>query len=232
MTTPVTGRPFCQHAWSSTADLQEQLVRHPFNEALAAGTLLPSRFAYYLIQDSRYLKSFSATLAEAGRRSSDERAASFFTASAQRALAVEAALHAGYLSTLVSPGVADTVATSDACHAYTAFLARAATEKPYPLLVAALLPCFWVYQHVGERIMTRTAGQPDHPYRTWIDTYADASFTAAVDEIKSIADREAESVPEHVPGMLAIFQTATEHEHAFWDAAWAATPPSLDLHRR
>lgn len=229
MTARSTGRSFCQQAWSATADLQEKLVRHPFNEALADGTLTPIRFAYYLIQDSRYLKSFSSVLAAAGRRSSDERAASFFAGSAQRALAVEAALHAGYLSALIAPGVIDTVATSDACQSYTTFLARAATEEPYPLLVAALLPCFWVYQHVGERIMARTAGQPDHPYRTWIDTYADASFVTAVNDMKRIADREGESTPGHLPGMLAIFRTATQHEHAFWDAAWTATPPSLDL---
>ncbi len=227
MSAPVAGRSFCEHAWAATAGMQEQLVRHPFNEALAAGTLAPSRFAYYLIQDSRYLKSFSTALAEAGRRSDDEREATFFAGSAQRALAVEGALHAGYLSSLVAPDVLDTVATSDACHAYIAFLTRAAAEEPYPVLVASLLPCFWVYQHVGQRIRALTAGRQDHPYRTWIDTYADASFAAAVYNIKNVADRGAEIAPERVPAMMNAFREATEHERTFWDAAWTTT--SLDL---
>lgn len=216
---------FCERAWAATAQLQEQLVRHPFNEALAAGTLAPGRFAYYLVQDSRYLTEFSAALAGAARRSHHDAEAQFFAGSAQRALEVERVLHTGYLSRLLGPGAAGEVATSGACRAYTGFLAGAAAEEPYPVLVAALLPCFWVYRHVGERILARTSAQPDHPYRAWIDTYADASFAAAVEEIKGIADRRAQAAPDQVPAMLAAFEAATEHERAFWDAAWSETVP-------
>ncbi|HET9058423.1 MAG TPA: TenA family protein [Acidimicrobiales bacterium] len=215
---------FCERAWAATAELQEQLVQHPFNDALATGTLAPGRFAYYLLQDSRYLKEFSTALAQAGRRSPEPADAEFFAGSAERALQVERALHAGYLSRLLTPGTAEQVNTSLACRNYTAFLARAAADEPYPVLVAALLPCFWVYRHVGARILARTAQQTDHRYRAWIDTYADASFAAAVDTVKAIADRSALAHPAQLPAMLAAFTTATEHERAFWDAAWSATP--------
>ncbi|MST33944.1 thiaminase II [Acidimicrobiaceae bacterium USS-CC1] len=218
---------FCERAWSATAGLQEQLVHHPFNEALAAGTLAPARFAYYLVQDSRYLKDFSVALAEAGRRSDVAAEAEFFAGSAQRALGVERALHAGYLSRLLGPGDAERVRTSAACGAYTAFLARAAAHQPYPVLVAALVPCFWVYRHVGQRILARTAAQADHPYRAWIDTYADAAFAAAVDQVKAIADRRAREAADQVPAMLAAFTAATRHERSFWDAAWSASLSDL-----
>jgi thiaminase/transcriptional activator TenA len=215
---------FCERAWAATAELQEQIVHHPFNEALAGGTLAPGRFAYYLVQDSRYLESFASVLAEAGRRSEDPSEARFFSESAKRALGVERSLHADYLSRLLPPGAHRSVTTSDACVAYTAFLADRAASGTYSVLVAALLPCFWVYQHVGERIRARTAERVDHPYRSWIDTYADAAFAAAVEEIKAIADRCAANDASQVPDMLAAFVAATEHEQAFWDAAWSAPP--------
>ncbi len=215
---------FCEQAWSSTAALQERIVSHPFNEALAAGTLDQTRFAYYLVQDSRYLRQFSAALNTAARRAADDAEAAFFSRGAQRALTVEGSLHSGYLARLLPFDSAAAMATSDACRAYTAFLSRAAAERPYPVLVASLLPCFWVYQHVGQRILARTASQPTHPYREWIDTYSDPSFAAAVGEIRAIADRRATADPVHARTMLDAFGEATGHEWAFWDAAWNWAP--------
>lgn len=112
--------------------------------------------------------------------------------------------------------------TSAACSAYTAFLTQCATAGPYPVLVAALVPCFWAYRNVGERILARTAHQPHHPYRAWIDTYADASFAAAVDQVRGIADCCALTASDQIPAMLSAFSTSTGHERAFWDAAWSA----------
>lgn len=210
---------FCQRAWAATARLQERIVQHPFNQALADGSLPPERFAYYLIQDARYLVSFSAALDAAGRRTGDRAVAQFFAASAQRALDVEGQLHHAYLSRL-APQDSTAVATSGAGAAYAAFLARAAADAPYPVLVASLLPCFWVYHHVGTRILARTGGRPEHPYRAWIDTYADASFAAGVARIRAIADAGAVTHPQLEPAMLAAFRHGSELELAFWDGAW------------
>ena len=43
---------------------------------------------------------------------------------------------------------------------------------------AALLPCFWLYMHVGETIVGSAA--PANPYQAWIDMYAGDAFGANV----------------------------------------------------
>ena len=57
------------------------------------------------------------------------------------------------------------------CLGYTSFLLATAYHEPWEVLLAALLPCFWLYWDVGKAI-AREAGA-DNPYRAWIDTYAD-----------------------------------------------------------
>lgn len=213
---------YCGLAWERTAALQQAICEHPFNVALAEGTLDHRRFAFYMAQDARYLIGFSRTLAAASTRAPDIDAAAFFAGSAQEALVVERSLHQGELQRL---GWSDeqlaSVEVSPTCLAYTSFLASIALSEPWPVLVGALLPCFWVYQHVGETISEQTAGLTEHPYRAWIETYSDESFAASVGRARHIADRAAASAtPAVVDRMLEAFSRATEYEWLFWDSAW------------
>lgn len=211
---------FCERAWIATADLQEAIRCHPFNRALALGSLEPERFAYYLVQDARYLRVFSVALAGAAARARGRDDAAFFAASAERARAVEGSLHSRYLDRLLPPEAGRRIPTGPACRQYAGFLRHAVEVETYPVLVASLLPCFWIYHHVGSEIARRTDGRPHHPYREWIDTYADPAFAAGVDGIKSIADRQAAELPDQEEPMLDAFRAGSEHEWAFWDAAW------------
>ena len=53
---------------------------HPFNAELEAGTLDRDRFAFYIVQDARYLVAFSKALATASARATDPDEAAFFKA--------------------------------------------------------------------------------------------------------------------------------------------------------
>jgi thiaminase/transcriptional activator TenA len=59
---------------------------------------------------------------------------------------------------------------SPAYNAYTDFLINNAFNSPYPVAVAALLPCFWIYYKTGEYVLNNTVN--NNPYRKWIDTYS------------------------------------------------------------
>jgi thiaminase/transcriptional activator TenA len=104
--------------------------------------------------------------------------------------------------------------------AYVSFLHSVALTRGYPELVAAVLPCFWVYQHVGKHIADTVGELAGHPYEKWIATYADEEFAASVDTAKGIADRLATDNPQHTDAMTAAFVRGCEYEWMFWDAAW------------
>ena len=87
------------------------------------------------------------------------------------------------------------------------------------MLVAALLPCFWIYWDVGCAIAGRAA--PDNPYRAWIDTYADPDYGAAVEKVVTTADGAADLAgAADRAGMLAAFTRACQYEWLFWDGAY------------
>ncbi|MFC4116613.1 TenA family protein [Nonomuraea zeae] len=210
---------FCDDMWLRTAELMSAIHTHPFNVALGDGTLEPDRFAFYIVQDGRYLESFSKALATASARATDPADAAFYAQSAHAALAAERLLHAGYIEELGADAAA--VATSPTCLAYASFLQATALTAPYPVIAAAVLPCFWIYQDVGTALLSRTADAPGHPYGKWITTYSDPGFAASVEQAKGIADRLAAAAdPDTRAAMAEAYCRAAAYEWMFWDSAW------------
>lgn len=211
---------FCDDVWDRCAKLVRAIHEHPFNTALGEGTLDRDRFAFYIVQDARYLEAFSKALATASVRAADPDDAAFFASSAHTALVAERSLHAGYIEEygLTSDDLAGII-TSPTCLGYSSFLQATALAEPFPVLVAAVLPCFWVYQDVGEALVAKATD--DHPYRAWIATYADPEFAEAVRHARTIADRLADRADTPTrDAMTGAFCRATEYEWMFWDSAW------------
>jgi len=211
---------FSTDAWQRNARLIETIQQMDFNRDLSAGTLDQDVFKYYVIQDSLYLSGYARVLAAAGVKAPDSEAMLTFTGSAQEAIQVERALHASYFETFgIDPAQVRAAEPSPTCLAYTSYMLRLAQTSGYPELVAAILPCFWVYWEVGKRIDAEAA--TDNPYRAWIDTYADESFGEAVQAVIGHVDRAAEAAgPDTVAAMHHAFTRSTQYEWMFWDAAW------------
>src|SRR5206468_12589929 len=120
-----------------------------------------------------------------------------FANSALGAVAVEQALHGRYLQEFgVDPASVMTAEPAPDCLAYTSFLLATAHQEPWEILVAALLPCFWIYWDIGSAISRGAA--PDNRYRAWIDTYADAGFGDAVRNVIGVADLAAEATTSFI----------------------------------
>jgi thiaminase/transcriptional activator TenA len=211
---------FSDEAWQCTASLREAIHQLPFNAELAAGSLGRDRFQAYIVQDAIYLGRFSRALAISAAKAPDTATMQSFAQSALGAIAVEQALHGRYLRDFgVDPLVIADAEPSPDCLAYTSYLIAAAYHDPWEVLVAALLPCFWIYWDVGCAIARRSA--PQNPYKAWIDTYADERFGAAVKTVIAIADRAAENAaPVTRAQMLAAFSRACQYEWLFWDGAY------------
>ena len=211
---------FSEEAAERTAGLRAAIHRLPFNEELAAGVLARDRFQAYIVQDAIYLGQFSRALAIAAARAPDGATLQSFARSAAGAVAVEQRLHEDYLRAFgLDPGQIAAAEAAPDCLAYTSFLLAAAYHEPWEVLVAALLPCFWVYWDVGRAIAAHAAA--DNPYRAWIDTYADENFGAAVEAVIAAADRAAAATtPALRQRMLAAFARAVQYEWLFWDGAY------------
>lgn len=211
---------FSDAAWQRVARLRSAIHALPFNTELAAGTLSRARFQGYIIQDALYLTQYSRVLALAGARAPDAAALHAFASSALEAVSVEQALHERYMAQFgVDPARLATAEPSPDCLGYTSFLLATAYHDPWEILLAALLPCFWIYWDVGSAIAHKAAA--DNPYRAWIDTYADEAFGEAVRTVIGITDRAASASTDAVrERMLQAFIRSSQFEWLFWDGAY------------
>lgn len=211
---------FCDHAWQRTTRLRAAIHALPFNQELAAGTLSRQRFQFYVTQDALYLEQYARILALAGVRGPDTPTLQMFTQSALGAVAVEQALHGQYLTRFgMDPAALAQAEPSPDCLGYTSYLLSTAYHEPWEVLLAALLPCFWVYWDVGSAINEQAAA--DNPYRAWIDTYADEKFGNAVRAVIAATDKAADATTADVRArMMKAFIRCSQYEWLFWDGAY------------
>jgi thiaminase (transcriptional activator TenA) len=212
--------PFSVDAWTANAALTETIRTMPFNTALAEGTLPEDRFKHYIIQDAHYLIAFGRALAVAAAKADDPDGIVQFSEAAKVAIIVERALHGDYFRTFgVTADEFAATPLSPACHHYSSFLIATAWAEPYPVVLAALLPCFWVYAEIGRDIHARATSP--NPYEAWIDTYSGEEFHEAVRSVIATTDRAAaKASPDTVQAMHLAFTRATQLEWMFWDSAW------------
>jgi thiaminase (transcriptional activator TenA) len=206
---------FCDAAWQRTTGLRAAIHSLPFNRELAAGTLDKARFQFYIEQDAQYLEQYSRILAMAGARGPDGATLRLFAQSALEAVAVEQALHAQYLGEFG----AKAAEPSPDCLGYTSFLLATAYHEPWEVLMAAVLPCFWIYWDVGNAIAREAA--IENRYRAWIDTYSDEGFGDAVRAVIAATDTAASGASAALRDrMMTAFIRSTQYEYLFWEGAY------------
>lgn len=211
---------FSTDAWALNSARYETIRTMPFNQELANGTLSRERFQHYMIQDAHYLIAFGRALAVAAAKADDADGLVQFSHAAEVAVIVERSLHSDFMTQFgVSPATFAATPLSPACDHYTSYLISTAWSASYPVVLAALLPCFWIYAEIGRDIHAR-ASKPN-PYQAWIDTYAGEDFHAAVRGVIETVDRVALTAsPATIAEMHKAFTRATQLEWIFWDSAY------------
>ncbi|MDO5092761.1 MAG: TenA family protein [Propionibacteriaceae bacterium] len=214
-------RTFSQTAWERITPIRERIDRLPLLTELAAGTLAPERFVEYLVQDDFYLHGYSRALALLAARASDARSRGFWAKSAAEAIADEALMHEALLNDPLLKEAPRAQTPSPTTRAYVHFIQAAIAYEPYPIGVAAVLPCYWLYAQVGLNLAARAAGVSNHPYPSWIATYADPGFQEATARAIELLDEAAETTDEPTrEAMLRVFVDATRYEELFWERSY------------
>lgn len=198
--------------WEEIASERAAIDALPFVRGLGDGTLAREEFMTYLAQDALYLRDYARVLAEASRLAPDQDAQAFWALGAHGALAAEMQLHESWLGEVAGT---DAVAPASVTVAYLDHLLAVAARGDYAVLIAALLPCFWLYQDVGTRLHAQS--HAEHPYRSWLDTYGDAAFAASTARAIEIVTAAAATADEGTrAAMLEAFRRSSRHEVAFF----------------
>lgn len=199
-----------------TEDIFQSIVKHGFVTNLIEGKLDKDVFGFYVNQDSLYLSEYKKSLVTVGTKCHRPEETQFFYASATGIIEVEDALHKLFLKEEYRNPV-----PSPTCELYNSYLARIVNNGSVEVGIAAVLPCFTIYQEVGDHISAQQTNKKNNPYQTWIDTYASDEFAAVVQQAIDIANTYALTASaENLAKMEEVFIKTSQLEWMFWDSAY------------
>ena len=206
---------------SRGARIWRAIENHAFLRELHAGTLPMNRFTYFILQDYVYLLDFAQILCQGGAKSPDLQTLELFCRHALGAVEVERSFHASFGKTLgLSGKELDAVPKGPITQAYIGHLQSVARSGTLGEIVAAVLPCYWIYGEVGKRLYRNRPSKPKI-YRQWIETYASEAFWQPVREQIQLMDKlGAAASSSEKKFMNAHFLLSSRYEFMFWEQAY------------
>lgn len=206
-----------ERTWAQAEPIYNNITSMPFVQELMAGTLDVAKFKYYLEQDAHYLEYFGRALSLISAKSHSVDNVLNYIKYAEMAIVGERELHDSYFKQY---NISELVPMSPTCHHYVHYLQSETYMSQVEVGMAAVLPCFWIYQKVGHFIYDNQI-KGDNPYQDWINAYSTPEFDALVEGALAICDAAAERCsPEQQERMTEAFLTASRLEWAFWDSAY------------
>jgi len=213
-----------QQFWDAAQDLITETEKHPFLVSMVDGTLQMDKFQYYVIQDALYLTDFADALHRLGDAKGismeDSKRLHEFATGADEA---EKDLHRDFFKQW---NIDDTGATSmPNTLLYTSYMLRIVATRSHAEGLAVLLPCFWVYMHVGKCMLKLREELGDSVKRppqfdAWIDMYGGDEFEKEVKDYIAMVDAAVKDADdETVEKMKEHFLMSCRLEHMFWDQA-------------
>ena len=190
--------PFAQRMRKAADLVWEEGYQQPFIRELGEGTLQRERFAFYLLQDFRYVNDYAR-------------------------VQVETEVHRSYLASYgITEEQMNNVRQSAFARAYTSNILSIAYGKDILDILVAVLPCAWVYADYGYRLAVEFADTlDDNPYKSWVDMYkTDEFWQDSVWLLDHIEKLVADASEERKRELIDIFVTGVENEYMFWASAY------------
>ncbi|WP_017472119.1 thiaminase II [Amphibacillus jilinensis] len=201
---------------------------HPFVQGVGDGTLPLDRFRYYVMQDSYYLSTFARVQSLGGAMADSLEVTHRMAIHAQGTYEAEMALHRTFSKLLkITEEEQKTFKPAPTAYAYSSHMYRAAQFGHLGDVIAAILPCYWLYYEIGEQLKDK---QPNEPiYQEWIKTYGSDWFKELVEEQINRLDE----IAEHVSTadrhrMKEHFMISSQYEYLFWEMAYTLEKWPID----
>lgn len=178
-------------------------------------------FTYFILQDYRYLLDFAQVLCAGASKAADLATLEIFARHALTAVEVERTFHGAFGKSLgLSTRQLDNTPKGPVTEAYTKHLQAVARSGTLGEVVAAILPCYWVYGEVGKKLYPTRPKKP-RIYRQWIETYASEEYWKPVrEQIRLMNHLGSRAKAQERMLMRAHFVLSSRYEFLFWDQAY------------
>lgn len=215
--------PFAERLRRAADVIWEEGYRQPFLRELGHGTLSRERFAFYLLQDYRYVNDYAKVHALALTKTQDVEIMRFMADVQNGVFNVESELHRTYLKSFgITEDEMNSVRQSAFARAYTADILEIAYSGQLIDILVAVLPCAWVYADYGQRLAREFGDSLEtNPYRSWVDMYRTEEFWSGTAWLLEHIERIVENLDEtRRRELVDIFVHGVGNEYMFWSSAY------------
>ena len=216
-----------QRLWDGAASMIGVTEKHEFLVSMVDGTLAEENFRHYVIQDALYLTDYAECFRILARNSGVSQSDSDrLMAFAKGAEEDEKELHRSFFKDWKITGADEAKAMPNTL-LYTSYLLQVCSTRSHAEGLAAMLPCMWIYWHVGKCMLQlreeldKAGNRKAVPaYDAWIDLYASEEFEKEVKDYIGLVDQAiADADEETIAKMQEHFNMTCRLEHMFWDQA-------------
>lgn len=210
---------FCEEVRKKTDLYWKGSFEHPFVKGLVEGTLPIEKFRFYIMQDAYYLRNYTKVLAIAASKATTNEDINHFPETAHHVNEAELALHRTVFKELnVSEQELEEFEPAPAAYNYVSHMYNAAYNGDVAEAFAAMLPCPWLYQEIGEKYKDKKPSVKF--YEEWIVMYSDPAYKEKIEVQKTLLNRLAEGQPEKVSVLKSHFKKSCFYEWKFWEMPW------------
>jgi thiaminase/transcriptional activator TenA len=212
---------FADQLRKSGHPIWEANFNHPFVQGIGKGTLPEDKFVFYLEQDYifliEYCRFFGLVIAKAAGLAEMRKISEILQVTVNTEMEIHRRICADFG---ITPAKLEATRPAPYNMGYTNYLLRVVYQGEAADSMAALLPCFWGYNEIGNRL--KEQGLPQHRhYRDWIASYSSSEFVELTEWCKSWMDRFATGQrSDKLKQMEQIFLTTSRWEYLFWEMAW------------
>ena len=197
-------------------------LKHPFVMALGNGTLPERKFKYYILQDARFLGDLARLFAIGAQKAPDAESALRCAKLVEETIITERGLHENYGKRWkMTPQQMSSVPMAPTTYAYTRHMLHIAQSGSAAEVLAAALPCAWIYCIVGNHLLRNGLPKTSHPYRNWLLLYASPEFAEVQQWMRGKVDlwvQETGAAEQN--RMEEAFLISSRYEWMFWEMAW------------
>ncbi|WP_096440010.1 thiaminase II [Alteribacter populi] len=199
----------------------EATYNHPFVKGIAEGTLLKDQLIHYVKQDFEYLNAMIQARALAIGKCTKREDMEMFNTSIGFILNSEIHPHNNFCQ-VAGVDYADLQGypLAPTAQHYSKHMLNVAHEGSLGEIIAATLPCPWIYLDIGERIMKEYQPDENHPFYEWISFYGvqtEPRMQAYLDKLDALAEKASDEEKER---MKDHFMVSCQLEYMFFDMAY------------
>lgn len=214
---------------SFTADMRkaadpifEAIFQQPFVQGIGKGELAKEQLIHYVKQDYEYLNAFMRVYGIGISKCESREDIAMFQEKLGFILNSEVHPHHNFcqVAGVTYEQLQGYTLAPTALH-YTSHMISSAQNGTFGEVLAALLPCPWVYLEVGQRLIGQYEPSPQHPFYEWMMFYGDQPMVPRIQRFRDRLDMWAKEASEkEKQRMKEHFLIGCQLEYMFFEMAY------------